>query len=471
MANLPSIDDFPSLADLELALNDQDHRCIYYLLSKGRRCESKPNAADRAEAARLRRSFDPPAVQHVDIEILKEFARLNCCKRSHRHKLDDIGLIDPLALRWQAELRALTITPRTLATMTLHAGSRPSIPQQQQRYDLRSRSAPQDSSSSVTGTTTTNAPTPGFRPHIVRPSHTVATVLAKPLTPRDQLSGILYLYTRASSPGFVKIGLTRDTIQARFNKWCRQCGYTPSLAASFPNVPHIYRVEQLVHFELAAYWRVEKQCQQCPRQHKEWFEIAATEAASVAGRWAKWMTVADPYELCGTLKESWKKAILSLQAAGITVTAQALLDTHNTQQRRTRTPTEIGSARIRSSVAVTVALAGGLRGETIADSGSLETERVATPSADISAPDLELGLPADAATATATANRTFEDCVKAIADTIQALTKQQQDDLVFELIRRSSAKEGDAADQVSTLNSSPGRPERHNTNPTLTACA
>ncbi|KAK5317275.1 hypothetical protein LTR70_005892 [Exophiala xenobiotica] len=466
MLKKPSIDDFPSLAIVELSLSDKDHKCIYYLPSERRRCKNKIYDADRAAAAsRLQRSFDPQDIQHVDIETLKDFARLNCCKSSHRHKLDDTDLIDPLALRWQAELRACTTIPRTLATMTLHAGSRQSIPLQQQRYNLRSRSAPQESSSSVIGATT-NADTSGFRPHLVSPSHTVATVLAKPLTRRDQLSGILYLYTRASSPGYVKIGLTTKSIQARFDAWSRDCGYTPLLAESFANVPHIYRVEQLVHFELAKYWRLEKQCQKCPKQHKEWFEIAATKAGRVAGQWAEWMTVADPYEPFGTLKESWKKAIRSLQAVGVTVTAQALLDTHNTQQQRTTTFTETGSARIRSSFAEAIAPAGGLGGESIADTGSLEAERTATRFADISTAGLEL-----VAAATATTSRTFEDCVKAIAETIQALTKQQQDDLLFELVRRSSTRDGDAVDQVSTLSPNPERLERHNTNPTLTACA
>jgi len=139
-----------------------------------------------------------------------------------------------------------------------------------------------------------------------------------------------------STPGFVKIGLTKVSVQDRFRNIQRECGYTPHLVYSLNDVPHIYRVEMLVHYELVRNWRVEKRCDGCNRQHKEWFDVDTDTAVKAARQWCEWMAITDPYDSYGVLKPYWNSKVHQLQAEGTLVTAQVLLDMCATQKMATR---------------------------------------------------------------------------------------------------------------------------------------
>ena len=56
--------------------------------------------------------------------------------------------------------------------------------------------------------------------------------------------------------------------------------------------PHIHRVERLIHLELAAK-QVKRKCEACGKEHREWFEVAATQEGvrgvdEVVRRWVGW---------------------------------------------------------------------------------------------------------------------------------------------------------------------------------------
>lgn len=186
------------------------------------------------------------------------------------------------------------------------------------------------------------------------PPHTTSallTELAKPLPSYDSDSGYIYIFwltattsstpppspqtaasllllppiqhhpPRPDPPGktppllLLKIGRASN-VHRRLNEWSRQCGYALSLVRYYPylpsspstspltsahaspaprtprKVPHVARVERLIHLELAAR-RVKRACVVCGREHREWFEVEGSVRGlravdEVVGRWVRW---------------------------------------------------------------------------------------------------------------------------------------------------------------------------------------
>lgn len=111
----------------------------------------------------------------------------------------------------------------------------------------------------------------------------------------------------------LKIGRAAN-VHRRMSQWTKQCGqnitliryypYTPSNpkahALSTSNsmitgrkVPHVQRVERLIHLELEEKRVVKPDCQACGREHREWFEIEANRDGlksvdEVVRRWVEW---------------------------------------------------------------------------------------------------------------------------------------------------------------------------------------
>jgi T5orf172 domain len=109
----------------------------------------------------------------------------------------------------------------------------------------------------------------------------------------------------------LKIGRA-ENVHRRLSQWSKQCSYNITLIRYYPytpssrtpphsdtqilprKVPHVHRVERLVHVELAEK-RVTEQgaCETCGREHKEWFEIEASRDGlravdEVIRRWVRW---------------------------------------------------------------------------------------------------------------------------------------------------------------------------------------
>ncbi|PNS16158.1 hypothetical protein CAC42_4559 [Sphaceloma murrayae] len=127
----------------------------------------------------------------------------------------------------------------------------------------------------------------------------------------------------------LKIGRASN-VHRRMTEWTQQCGYALSLVRWYPylssspqasprrnepllplrpgrsrpslaaressdqvrKVPHVHRVERLIHLELADK-RVKRKCETCGKEHREWFEVEATEEAvkamdDVVRRWIAW---------------------------------------------------------------------------------------------------------------------------------------------------------------------------------------
>ncbi|CRG87232.1 hypothetical protein PISL3812_04249 [Talaromyces islandicus] len=146
-------------------------------------------------------------------------------------------------------------------------------------------------------------------PHVRRTSDALRA--AKGVDPRSKGSG--------NGPGTIRLKIGRTTnVHRRLNEWSKQCSHdltlvryypytasspspsparTPSSSASREHgrrVPHVHRVERLIHIELADQ-RVKGQgpCPECGKGHREWFEFEATKEAlrlvdECVRRWVSW---------------------------------------------------------------------------------------------------------------------------------------------------------------------------------------
>jgi hypothetical protein len=71
-------------------------------------------------------------------------------------------------------------------------------------------------------------------------------------------------------------------------------------------VPHVKRVEMLVHAELRDVRYKEVGCKgpKCGRTHKEWFEVDVEHAKKVVGKWSDWV-IGKPYEEPKRGRKKW----------------------------------------------------------------------------------------------------------------------------------------------------------------------
>ena len=124
-----------------------------------------------------------------------------------------------------------------------------------------------------------------------------------------------------SSPGAIRLKIGRTSnVHRRLAEWTRQCSYdltliryypyTPSSASQSPvrkgsatsggfpqpgrKVPHVHRVERLIHLELGDLrLRDLGRCDECGKEHREWFEVEAAKEAlqrvdDCVRRWVSW---------------------------------------------------------------------------------------------------------------------------------------------------------------------------------------
>lgn len=156
-------------------------------------------------------------------------------------------------------------------------------------------------------------------------SDDAASLLDDPRTRRsnnDRSAQLLRTYSRRQAKSvrktiMLKIGRASN-VHRRMNEWTRQCGYNLSLVRWYPyvsssntpspttsptrlsppspslvrKVSHAHRVERLIHLELQDQ-RVKRDCGQCGKEHREWFEVEATERGvravdEVVRKWVGW---------------------------------------------------------------------------------------------------------------------------------------------------------------------------------------
>jgi hypothetical protein len=173
--------------------------------------------------------------------------------------------------------------------------------------------------------------TPTYLPS-TPPSETASSLLSPPSSRptaqnRRQTSEVLQTFSTAGSTNssrddnasstkrtiLLKIGRASN-VQRRLNEWSRQCGHNLSLIRYYPynpssphvsppsrhgittptKVPHVHRIERLIHIELAdKRARESGRCESCGSVHREWFEVEASREGvkgvdEVVRRWVGW---------------------------------------------------------------------------------------------------------------------------------------------------------------------------------------
>lgn len=115
--------------------------------------------------------------------------------------------------------------------------------------------------------------------------------------------------TNSASKILLKIGRAQN-VHRRMTQWTKQCNqnitlvryYPPPTSATDPvspggiKVPHVVRVERLIHIELRGLGMGKKdieKCLECGREHREWFEVPATKEGlrivdGTVRRWVAW---------------------------------------------------------------------------------------------------------------------------------------------------------------------------------------
>lgn len=135
----------------------------------------------------------------------------------------------------------------------------------------------------------------------------LAKLVAAPLRKADvRWHGSIYIFWQRPNFGHLKIGRAKD-VRGRLKQWNTQC--QKEMTSLFPDLseksnpkspelqglPHIARIEDLVHVELMNYRRCEPKCPGCGKQHIEWFATSHDHAVRVVQKWNAWMATL-PYE-------------------------------------------------------------------------------------------------------------------------------------------------------------------------------
>lgn len=157
-----------------------------------------------------------------------------------------------------------------------------------------------------------------FPPPAHRPSH--GRSVSEAIRAADDLN-VLASKPSTRNPGSIRLKIGRTSnVQRRLNEWTRQCSHNLTLIRYYPytrsspspspsaspgrggggaldagrKVPHVHRVERLIHIELRDI-RVSDlgRCDECNREHREWFEIAAEKnelrrVEECIRRWVQW---------------------------------------------------------------------------------------------------------------------------------------------------------------------------------------
>ncbi|USP82291.1 hypothetical protein yc1106_09565 [Curvularia clavata] len=125
--------------------------------------------------------------------------------------------------------------------------------------------------------------------------------IKKPLGASETKSGFIYMFWDKRYFGKVKIGRTND-IKRRLKEWNKKCGKTHSYLSqddrSCVEMPHVGRVERLIHTELKE-CREKRKCEGCETLHQEWFGENEVHAVKVVRKWQEWM-MQRPYVMNAT---------------------------------------------------------------------------------------------------------------------------------------------------------------------------
>jgi hypothetical protein len=162
--------------------------------------------------------------------------------------------------------------------------------------------APSPARAEPLNSATAPSSSPDFAPYLPKSSNSLDVsgalreIITKPLGPQALKSGFIYVFWEQGKFGKVKIGRTKD-LASRLTQWNTSCGrihaYHPSSERDLIEIPHVSRVERLMHIELKDH-RMQRYCERCNKTHIEWFQVEETLALQVFLKWKCWIEQ-EPY--------------------------------------------------------------------------------------------------------------------------------------------------------------------------------
>jgi hypothetical protein len=168
---------------------------------------------------------------------------------------------------------------------------------------------------------------------------TMLKTLIEPVSEYSSQVGVIYLYTRDSDVGYIKLGCTIRDPLVRMKEWEKSCGYKPILLYTSEPIPYVRRLESLLKRELSLQGRgrQETHCKHnkhCRKDHTEWFEISLPEMRLLIDAWSNWMRDAMPYRRVAKcncksapvalMREEWQRHFESLSRQKIEIRSHCL---------------------------------------------------------------------------------------------------------------------------------------------------
>jgi hypothetical protein len=163
---------------------------------------------------------------------------------------------------------------------------------------------------------------------------TMLKTLIEPVSEYSSQVGVIYLYTRDSDAGYIKLGCTIRDPLVRMKEWEKSCGYKPILLYTSEPIPYVRRLESLLKRDLSLQGRgrQETHCKHnkyCRKDHTEWFEISLPEMRLLIDAWSNWIRDAMPYRRVGKcnyknapvalMREEWQRHFESLSRQKIEI--------------------------------------------------------------------------------------------------------------------------------------------------------
>ena len=109
MAYNPGVSFFISFHELDPSRGSQ---CIFFT-KKGARCRSRCHKSDNRDAGLLYHSLITSQPEALNLDQLRKYVLYNCCRKGraqHQDRIEDVGLLMPLARRWLDEIQAREAT-------------------------------------------------------------------------------------------------------------------------------------------------------------------------------------------------------------------------------------------------------------------------------------------------------------------------------------------------------------------------
>lgn len=306
----PSLQQFPSFADIRSRLTQRKCQCIWYLPDKKRYCLLHTEPSNIDFILELASQLDDR--ESCTLRILADIAELSCCARHHRNKIWGSGLAKKLAHQWQQELQS---DPSETASESAGA------------VKVECEHSPRCGTADGNEETEKQLELVTFSPHIPFEKDTLQSTLLLQLDPTASKIGSVYAFTYLDSAfdGMIKIGYTSRPVDHRLMEWA-DCGHgRPHLLKSFSNVRYPERVEFLTHFQLVEDWHAMRWCKYHKQSHIEWFKTTVNVVSRVVQAWVSWIERANPYDRRGILKPFWRSIVDFLSEYQINITAELML--------------------------------------------------------------------------------------------------------------------------------------------------